>query len=124
MALKGFHKQTKDLSDYEKNNLLPAVIRGLKTKIGESNQITNKQAVKGLRTFGYKVSEVRFRALISYIRRNNLIHLLVANNRGYWIATSAKEVQAHIDSMTSRIVGETATRDALKYQLEINKNKL
>lgn len=124
MALKGFHKQTKDLSDYEKAKLLPAVIRGLKTKVGERNQITNKQAVKGLRSFGYKISEVRFRALISYIRRNNLIHLLVANNKGYWIATSVKEVQSHIDSMTSRIEGETATRDALIKQLEINKQNL
>ena len=53
--LNGFEKQTEPLNDYESNVLLPIIIRGLKTKIGEKNAITNRKMTVVLRNQGYEM---------------------------------------------------------------------
>ena len=37
----GFKKETEPLNDYERDILLPAIVKGLQTKIGKHNAITN-----------------------------------------------------------------------------------
>lgn len=47
--IKGFNSETAPLTEYEENVLLPLVLRGLKTKIGKENAVTNRtQSCSGL----------------------------------------------------------------------------
>ena len=65
-----FHKQTKPLTDYEMQTLLPVVIKGLSTKQGEKKAVTNGYMCKKLKDKGYqKISEPRIRKIIHHIIR-------------------------------------------------------
>lgn len=43
--IQGFQQQTQPLSQYEQEILVPIVVRGLQTKVGKANSITNKEIV-------------------------------------------------------------------------------
>ena len=46
---KELKKETCPLSNYELNVLLPILMKGLETKKGRANAVTNKQIVQGLK---------------------------------------------------------------------------
>ena len=98
-----FEEHTLPLSDYEKNVLLPLLIKGFKTKIGVENCITNPQICETLKNKGYKVTQPRVRKIVFYIRNKNMIPKLIASSKGYWIATDRKEVTSWLDSVNSKI---------------------
>ena len=52
--INGFKTQTQELSEYERREVLPRVIKGLKTKVGVENAVTNKTMVEGLKNAGHK----------------------------------------------------------------------
>lgn len=47
--IKGFDQETQPLNDYEMGVLLPLLVRGLRTKIGRENAVTNKHIVNTLK---------------------------------------------------------------------------
>jgi len=98
-----FEEHTLPLSEYEKNVLLPLMIKGFKTKIGKENCITNPQICETLKSKGYKVTQPRVRKIVFYIRNKNMIPKLIASSKGYWIATDRKEVTSWLDSVNSKI---------------------
>jgi hypothetical protein len=98
-----FEEHTLPLSEYEKNVLLPLMIKGFKTKIGVQNCITNPQICETLKNKGYKVTQPRVRKIVFYIRNKNMIPKLIASSKGYWIATDRKEVTSWLDSVNSKI---------------------
>ena len=62
----GFKKETEPLTTYEKEVLLPTILKGLETKVGKKNAITNMQMINGMKKFGYeKLSEPRIRKIIN-----------------------------------------------------------
>lgn len=63
--IKGFNSETAPLTEYEENVLLPLVLRGLKTKIGKVNAVTNRTIVQRLNIAGYTVTEPRIRKLLT-----------------------------------------------------------
>jgi hypothetical protein len=98
-----FDDQTSPLTEYERDVLLPMMIRGLKTKIGVEKCITNPQICKALKELGHKISEPRVRKIVFHIRHNNLIPKLIASSKGYWIATNKNEVELWLSSIQSRL---------------------
>lgn len=56
--IKGFDQETQPLNDYEMGVLLPLLVRGLRTKIGRENAVTNKHIVNTLKG-SYKLNDAR-----------------------------------------------------------------
>jgi len=100
--IKGFNSETAPLTKYEENVLLPLVLRGLKTKIGKENAVTNRTIVQRLNIAGYTVTEPRIRKLINHIRMTDLLPGLIATSGGYFLATSEAELLDYEQSLIGR----------------------
>ena len=74
-----FENQTQELNEYELSTLLPIVVRGLMTKKGKENAITNKSICKALKEQGLKITDTRLRKIVHHIRANDIIPLLLEN---------------------------------------------
>ncbi|NDV68570.1 hypothetical protein [Dysgonomonas sp. 25] len=99
--IKGFDKETQPLSAYEKDILLPILIKGLRARIGKEYAVTNKQIVKSLSP-GHKISDTRVRKIINYIRINDLVPALIATSAGYYIAQTEAELLDYERSLEGR----------------------
>lgn len=100
--IKGFNSETAPLTEYEENVLLPLVLRGLKTKLGKENAVTNRTIVQRLNIAGYTVTEPRIRKLINHIRMTDLLPGLIATSGGYFLATSEAELLDYEQSLIGR----------------------
>lgn len=100
--LPGFERYTSDLTDYEKDVLLPLFIHGFAGKIGREKAVTNKEIISKLKPRGFKISDARVRKLINHIRNNNLIPGLIATSEGYYISRDQSEVNKYIESLAGR----------------------
>lgn len=100
--IKGFNSETAPLTEYEENVLLPLVLRGLKTKVGKENAVTNRTIVQRLNIAGYTVTEPRIRKLINHIRTTDLLPGLIATSGGYFLATSEAELLDYEQSLIGR----------------------
>jgi len=107
-----FEDQTHELTQYEKEVLLPLMIAGFNTKVGVEKCITNPEICRALKEKGYEISEPRVRKLVFYIRHNNLVPKLIASSKGYWIATDKTEISTWINSLEGRI---SALQETLEY---------
>ena len=83
----GFEEYTHELNDYEEKTLLPVIVKGLKTKIGKENAVTNKEICSALKKLDLKVNDARIRKVISFIRINRIIENLISNSKGYFLIT-------------------------------------
>jgi len=114
--IKGFNKETAPLNDYERDTLLPVIIKGLKTKVGVGRIIASSKIIACMKRAGYKLDGPRLRKIINFIRANELVPCLVSNGKGYFVATSADEVDDCIASLQGRIASQQAIIAALKQQ--------
>lgn len=115
--IQGFTLQTQPLTQYEQEVLLPMVVKGLQTKVGKSNIITNRQICSALRLNGYNVETARLRKIINHIRVTGLVKCVVATSDGYYIATSREEVEDYLKSLESRESAIHAVRVSLERQM-------
>lgn len=115
--IKGFDNETEPLSDYERDVLVPVMIRGLISKVGKANAVTNKHIVTCLKTQEYKISDARVRKVINHIRCNDLVPCLIATSDGYYIAETEQELRDYEDSLLGR---EDAIRQV---RLSINRQR-
>ena len=114
--IQGFEKQTAPLNDYERDTLLPLIVRGLKTRIGVSRIITGGNIIQVMKYAGHKIDGPRLRKIINHIRMCSLVPCLVSTSNGYYVATSAAEVDECIASIQGRIEAQQAIVEALKNQ--------
>jgi metal-dependent amidase/aminoacylase/carboxypeptidase family protein len=99
----GFENQTEPLNDYERDVLLPVIVRGLQTKLGRKKAITNAQMIVALKNAGYhSVNQPRIRKIINFIRIQGLITNLIASNNGYWIETNIDERRKYVQGVKDR----------------------
>jgi hypothetical protein len=98
----GFEEYTAKLSDYERDTLLPVILKGLETKVGKENSITNPTMCKALKGAGYKISEPRMRKIINHIRINGYIINLIATGKGYYISHDIEERRKWKEGMRAR----------------------
>lgn len=114
----GFEKQTKELTDYEKETLLPIMVKCLSKHIGKDKAVCNAVMCSKMQEQGYEMNEARTRKIINHIRINGLVHYLVASGKGYYVAETKSEMRRYITSLTSREGAIAAMRMALEEQLE------
>lgn len=115
--LNNFEDITHELTAEEKNTILPIIVNGLNLCIGKSKAYTNKQivdAVKG--KYNIKLNGPRLRKLIQYIRINDLVPLLVATSKGYYVSEDKEEIRDYIHSLEQRLHSIHNTTNSLKKQ--------
>lgn len=100
--LKNFEDETQPLTEYEEQTLLPVILRGLKTKIGRDNSVTNRTIVVRLTVAGYKLNEARVRKIINHIRTTDQLPGLIATSTGYFLATDEAELLDYEESLLGR----------------------
>lgn len=101
--INGFQEFTEHLNEYERDTLLPLIIRGLQYKVGPENAITNKSMIKALSEIGYTgLHGARMRKIINYIRIQGLINNLVASSKGYWIEEDIEKRRQYVEGVKSR----------------------
>ena len=112
--IRRFYDETDRLSSYEEEYVLPEIVKILETCQGEDQALTNKQIAERYGIPGHEMG-VRVRKVINFIRNNGIIPCLIASNKGYYIATDAKEITDYEESLRGR---ESAIR---KIRLSIHK---
>lgn len=115
----GFSEQTKPLSIYESETLLPVIIQGLHSKIGKEKAITNQQICSALKKQGYKLDNARLRKIINHIRINNLVIGLIATSDGYYIAEDKSELVNYLESLKGRENAIRVVRQSLESQVSL-----
>ena len=116
--IEGFEKQTKELTDYERNILLPIMCRCFKNHRGKENAITNSLICEKMTAKGYDVSEVRVRKIINQIRTYHLVPRLMATNQGYYITDDLAELNTYLQSLIGRRNAIQEVIDAVKIQYD------
>lgn len=115
----GFENETYDLTDYELQQVLPAIRSGLLTKEGVDKAVTNKAIVAGLDVnMGIKTNEVRVRKIINFIRNKNMVPQLIASSKGYYVASNRQEVVDYIESLKGREMAIRKVRVSIEQQLQ------
>ena len=95
-------KQTRPLSNYDHNVLLPVLIKALETKKGKKNAVSGKQILQGLQSQNLKINERDVTMLINHIRTNDLVVGLIATSVGYYIANSEHELVKYENTLLVR----------------------
>lgn len=109
-----FEDITYELTDYELNTLVSVVVKGLSSKKGKENAITNKVICEKLKAAGYKISEPRLRKIIHHIRVEQLIVGLCCNSKGYYVTDSLEELSRYVESLAQRIRSQQAIYNSMK----------
>lgn len=112
--IRNFYRETDCLSKYEEEHVLPKIVSILEQCRGRCNALTNKMIIVKYGVAGRDM-ESRVRKVINHIRNNSIIPCLIATNKGYYIATDAKEITDYEDSLKGR---ESAIR---KIRLNLHK---
>ncbi|QDP66760.1 MAG: hypothetical protein GOVbin5978_36 [Prokaryotic dsDNA virus sp.] len=113
-----FEDITYELTDYEKNTLVSVVVKGLSSKKGKENAITNKVICEKLKSAGYKITEPRLRKIIHHIRVEQLIVGLCCNSKGYYVTDSLEELSRYVESLAQRIRSQQAIHNSMKKCME------
>jgi hypothetical protein len=100
--IQGFEEQTEELTQYEVEVLVPIMVKGLSTKIGQDNAITNIKIRSRLREKDIDITDSKIRKIINYIRVNKLIVNLLATSKGYFISNDPAEINKYKESLISR----------------------
>ena len=101
--IQGFEEITQPLTDYERDTLLPLIRWGLSTKLGKDKSIAGSTIIKKMKAQGYKLDGPRLRKIINHIRANDMITGLVSTSKGYYVASTAEEIDDYIYSLQGRV---------------------
>lgn len=101
----GFEEQTHELTEFERNEIVPIVSRAItRFNVGKINATTNKEIRKNLLTFfNHTVSDPRMRKVIHYIRVGKIVSNLVASSNGYYVENDVEERRKYAYSLGQRI---------------------
>jgi len=114
----GFEEYTADLDQYEKGKLLPAIMAGMKSKVGSENAISSREAIQKMKAAGFKIDGPRFRKIMHVIRVSGMMKGVVGTSKGYYIANTPLEWGSYIKSITERCKHMISLRDAISKQYE------
>ena len=109
-------KESRALSSYELNVLLPILIKGLEMKKGRTNAVTKNQIMLSIKKHGLKINHSGLSKLIKHIRVNDLIVGLMASPDGYFITNNEQELIKYEDSLMGREAALRKLRMSIKRQ--------
>ena len=98
----GFNDQTNPLNEDELK-LLAGFVKGLSTKIGKENSITNKEIRAKYKESGIVVPDARVRKIINHIRIKGYVKSLCATSNGYYVAKNKAEFEDYLKGLKERI---------------------
>ena len=117
----GFEEYTHDLTQEELNNIIPLIVRGLETKIGKENAITNAQMRSAfLKKYNIKIHGARMRKMITHIRVTGQVMCLCAG-KGYWIEPDLEAYQEYVNNLHDRGMSIVNLADVLQEQIRLKK---
>jgi len=116
IMITNFDSHTQELNEYEEKTLQPIIIRGLSTKLGKSSAITNKKICEVLTEKGYELTDTRLRKIIHNIRAKDLVPLLIATSKGYYVSNDEKEIRDYIQSLSERINSISFIKQSIQRQ--------
>ena len=116
----GFEEFTIDITDDEIETV-NLIVRGLEVRIGDRNAITNEN----MRTLmynncGISISCAKMRKFIQYIRAYNLVSMLCASSKGYWVAKDREEWIKYREGFRSRVNSMRFTLACMDLDGDIN----
>jgi len=113
-----FEEYTAQLTDYERDLIVPKLTNFLRTRVGAEAAISNKEICRIFANYGYtRLTEPRVRKCINHIRVHGLVPHLIANSHGYFCATSVEQVETYITSLDERAKAIWAMKSALQREL-------
>lgn len=96
----GFEKETCPLTETEKK-LVPVIIKGLHSKIGEENAIYGADICSKMNLAGYSITEPRLRKIVNFIRSEAILPI-IATSKGYYVSHDTKVIKLQIESLKKR----------------------
>lgn len=113
----GFDKETAPLTADELK-MVPVFVRCMEENHrGEHRAVSATKICEAFnRGSAVKWEGPRLRKLVNHCVCNDLVHCLVANSKGYYIATDYGECLAYMESLRGRIEAMAARVDAIKRQ--------
>ena len=129
--IRNFEEYTHEMTDKERDVVVPWLIRVLTLAIGKDKAVINQNLVREfnenqLRLYHeFKITEdqivktrvPRIRKLIHIIRVSDTIPKLLAGAKGYYISDDKEEIETYIGSIEDRLRAIYQIRRALKRQL-------
>lgn len=117
MSLTLFTNITEELTDLEKNTLVPMLLDTLQNS-SEQKPLKSKWLCSWFDACCYQVSDVRIRKMVNYIRVTNAAKpkVLIGTSKGYFLTNDIHTVDDQIESMEGRIDSMKAAVDAMKAQ--------
>ena len=113
-----FEEYTHELTDFERDNIVPWVATELGHRIGKELAISNKTLTARC---PHKTSGPRIRKIIHALRASGSVKFLLANSVGYYRSNNPVEIEAWITSAYERASSIREVADAIKEQLgELN----
>ncbi len=92
-------------------------------KAQRGEKITNAEIIIHIENeIGVVVSDTQIRNTINELRNNDVILLLLADTKGYFIGKSEKEVKAWIETHEKKIESMEMTLRSIKRQLKTKKS--
>ena len=91
--------QTSELTDYEKNTLLPRVKLGIKKRKGPHYAITARKIAHVLVSQGYDADVESVKNILHYIRTNGLVNGIIKDSTGFYVAESDQRIEQHIENL-------------------------
>lgn len=115
-----FEEFTHELTDHERNNVVPWVTTELSHRVGKENAISNKKLVS---ICPHKTSGPRIRKIIHALRTSGRIKFLLANSTGYYRSDNPTEIEDWIKSAYERASSIREVAEAVNGQLgELNES--
>lgn len=111
-----------ELTDEERNIILPVLVRALKLKTNDDRHIISNDLIEWFKLkkdeIGFKNSfnPVRLRKLTNHIRVNGIAPLC-SDNYGYWITKDPNVIREMILSFENRVASQQAAIKGLRDQL-------
>lgn len=114
-----FENITEELTDLEREKLVPMLIDTLKYSTIE-NPMKGKHIVGWFKSSGINTTDVRLRKMVSYIRQCCILKddVICASSRGYYISRDLVEIDKQIESIEGRRNQLNNVIEGLKAQRE------
>jgi len=110
--IKGFEKETEELSDQEINML--SVLKGvLFAHVGSKKAITSGECIRTMKLNGHIVRDgSRLRKMINSLRRMSMPNL-AATSKGYYIETDLRKLKEYSKGLRNRASAVIAVADCV-----------
>ena len=106
-----------ELSVHEREVLMPLVMQMLSHRNTKQKVFSNTKIRKVLKEFGEDINDSQIRKIVFYVRNNDLINLLIANNEGYFVSYNRADVEKWIQMQEGKISAMQSTLFSVKRQL-------